>query len=140
MENAVDYNAFKNELGERLRLTREFQGFTIQEVSKYLTKSVATITSWEQGRREPTASEAIQLSQLYSVPVTNLITGVSEKDIEERSDGYDSDVVPVEELPPFTQEELNLINSYRELRKDRKVILLSLIKNFQEFAEEERHG
>lgn len=140
MENAVDYNAFKNELGERLRLTREFQGFTIQEVSKYLTKSVATITSWEQGRREPTASEAIQLSQLYSVPLTNLITGVSERDIEERSDGYDSDVVPVEELPSFTQEELNLINSYRELRKDRKAILLSLIKNFQEFAEEERHG
>lgn len=140
MENAVDYNAFKNELGERLRLTREFRGFTIQEVSKYLTKSAATITSWEQGRREPTASEAIQLSQLYSVPVTNLITGVSEKDIEERSDGYDSGVVPVEELPSFTQEELNLINSYRELRKDRKAILLSLIKNFQEFAEEERHG
>ncbi|MBO7184347.1 MAG: helix-turn-helix transcriptional regulator [Oscillospiraceae bacterium] len=64
-----------NTLGERICLLRQRQGWSQAELAKRLCISASTVGMYEQGRREPSLSGAVQLSRAFGVSVDYLLTG-----------------------------------------------------------------
>lgn len=57
-----------SELGERLRRSREYLGFSQGEVAEHMNLSRPAITNMESGRRKVSTFELVRLAQLYRQP------------------------------------------------------------------------
>ncbi len=62
-------------LGERICLLRQLQGWSQAELARRLFISPSTVGMYEQGRREPSLSGAVELSRAFGVSVDYLLTG-----------------------------------------------------------------
>lgn len=62
-------------LGERICLLRRRLGWSQAELAKHLRVSPSTVGMYEQGRREPSLTGAVELSRLFGVSVDYLLTG-----------------------------------------------------------------
>ena len=62
-------------LGERICLLRQKQGWSQAELAKRLCISPSTVGMYEQGRREPSLSSAVELSRVFGISVDFLLTG-----------------------------------------------------------------
>ena len=62
-------------LGERICLLRQKQGWSQAELAKRLCISPSTVGMYEQGRREPSLSGAVELSRVFGISVDFLLTG-----------------------------------------------------------------
>lgn len=56
-----------------LRAARQNKGYTQVFVAKYLNINKDTLASWERGETEPKITQAIKLSELYEIPLDNII-------------------------------------------------------------------
>lgn len=55
-----------------LAAARVNANLTQDDVAKYIGVGKQTLVSWEKGRTEPRASQLMQLSELYAVPIDML--------------------------------------------------------------------
>lgn len=62
-------------LGERICLLRRRQGWSQAELAKCLKVSPSTVGMYEQGRREPSLTAAVELSRVFGVSIDYLLTG-----------------------------------------------------------------
>lgn len=56
-----------------LKAARINKGMLQSEVAEKLETTEQTIVSWESGKSEPKISQALKLSNLYGIPIDNLI-------------------------------------------------------------------
>jgi transcriptional regulator with XRE-family HTH domain len=56
-----------------LKAARVNAGLTMEEACKALKVSKSTIMNWEKGYTIPDADKAIALSELYKIPLENII-------------------------------------------------------------------
>src|SRR5258708_20901983 len=66
-----DIEGDRRAMGERLRQTREYLGFSQEEVAKYLGISRSALSNIETGQRKVDALELKKLASLYKRPVTH---------------------------------------------------------------------
>lgn len=74
--SAQDIAALRNRRGHWLRLAREEANLNQSEVARQLglsEKSGSTITAWEQGKRDPSVSQLLQMARLYGVPAITFL-------------------------------------------------------------------
>lgn len=55
-----------------LASARKNANMTQRAVASALHKNVKTIVSWENGKTVPSITDAIRLSDLYKIPISNL--------------------------------------------------------------------
>lgn len=56
-----------------LRAARQNKEYTQIFVAKRLNINKETLSSWERGETEPKITQAIKLSELYEIPLDNII-------------------------------------------------------------------
>ena len=56
-----------------LKAARVNAGLTMEDVCKSLRVSKATVLNWEKGYTMPSAEKAIAMSELYKIPLENII-------------------------------------------------------------------
>lgn len=76
---SIDMEGDRRAMGERLRQSREYLGFTQEEVAKYLNISRSALSNIETGQRKVDALELKKLASLYKRPVTHF-TGEDPED------------------------------------------------------------
>ena len=72
-------NANNTEMGERIKLARNAQGFSQRQVGKALDVSHNAVSSWEQGKFEPEAKHWKKLAQILKITIAYLVEGQGEK-------------------------------------------------------------
>ncbi len=77
--DTVDIEGDRRAMGERLRQSREYLGFSQEEVAKYLGVSRSALSNIETGQRKVDALELKRLASLYKRPVTHF-TGEAPED------------------------------------------------------------
>lgn len=87
-------------IGEALKIARENQSLTQEEVSKKLYVTRQTVSRWEQNKTIPNIYVLKELSQLYELPLNDLISTTSEID----------DRFNVVEMPQFTKKKVHLFS------------------------------
>jgi transcriptional regulator with XRE-family HTH domain len=102
-------------LGERLRESREYLGFSQDQVATYLGVSRSALSLMETGQRKVDALELKKLAELYKRPV-GFFTGEA---AEEVSFGTDVKHLArqVAELSPDDREELGRFADFLRARK-----------------------
>jgi len=63
----------QNYISANLRYLRKTKKISQTELCDGVKVTSATISNWERGKSEPTASQLIQLSQLFEVSISDLI-------------------------------------------------------------------
>ena len=64
-------------IGTRIRKQREAMRMTVAQLASRVGVSRNTLTNWESGRTEPTASELVRVALALGCPVTDLIGGTA---------------------------------------------------------------
>lgn len=82
--NADDTDESRQRMGARLRESREYLGFSQEEVAAVLGLSRPAITNIESGQRKVEALELGKLAKLYGRTVSFLLSGSEERQDEER--------------------------------------------------------
>lgn len=75
----------KNYFPDNLKFLRMQKGMTQEELAKKMNKDYSTIGKWELGQRNPIMADIIKLSDLFNVPVQNLV----EKDLRIKNENLD---------------------------------------------------
>ena len=52
---------------------RRDAGFNQAQIAEYLDVTTQTVSYWENGRRTPTLSKVVKLSELYGCPIEKLL-------------------------------------------------------------------
>lgn len=63
---------YKN-LSDNLRLLRKTEGIDQTELAKKLNITVKTVSHWETGYTEPSIAQLIQLADIFSVSLDELV-------------------------------------------------------------------
>ncbi|KAF1703087.1 transcriptional regulator [Pseudoxanthomonas suwonensis] len=71
-----DLDSDRVEMGERLRLAREYVGLTQEEVAAALGVSRPAVTKMEAGARKVQSTELSALARLYRRSMEYLLTGI----------------------------------------------------------------
>ena len=81
-------------LGTRIAALRRHAGMTQSDLARHIHVSVSTVGMYEQGRRLPSISMLISLSQEFAVSIDYLILGIpnSEKDISTLASAIRKDI------------------------------------------------
>ena len=67
--NCVDICA----TGQRIWLMMDSCGFSVRDIASSLSVSTQTVYKWLHGKCLPTLENVVQLSELFDVPIDNLI-------------------------------------------------------------------
>ena len=87
-----------------LRRWLSLEGKTQAELARYMKVSSATASDWCNGRKMPRSDKLQSICNWFNISLVDLL--------EEYSAG--------ESIPDFSQDELDLINDYRELTQEGK--------------------
>lgn len=114
-------------IGKQLCILLEEEGITQKELASLLNLSATTLNGYIKNRRQPDATTLIRLASYFNT-TTDFIYGVSS----------------IKEPPtsPYSAEERHLINIYRSIPEDKKMLFLETGKLFSHFEKEkqaERH-
>lgn len=117
-KRADDKGDDRKTLGERLRMAREYLGFSQEEVAIFLGVPRSALSLMETGQRKVDALELKKLAGLYKRPV-GYFTG---DETEELSFGADVKHLArqVSELAPDDREELARFADFLRARKQKK--------------------
>ena len=77
--NSDDMEGDRRAMGECLRQSREYLGFSQEEVAKYMGISRSALSNIETGQRKVDALELKKLASLYNRPVSHF-TGETRED------------------------------------------------------------
>jgi DNA-binding XRE family transcriptional regulator len=82
-------------LGDRLRKARMATGLSSQDMADLLDASRTTVSNYEHGRTEPTATVAARWAELTDVNLVWLITGEDDDDVRSRCFPHDDHQLPL---------------------------------------------
>ena len=104
----------------RLKELRESAGLKQADLAKAIGVASNTISTWEQGQREPNCNTLVKIAAYFGV-TTDYLLG---KDTAEKP------TFPKPEPPQFAKEEVRLIDKYRQLTIKNKARLDDLLSTF----------
>lgn len=61
----TDYNLY--------RQLRQERHYSIEDLAVKISRKISTIKSWEKGLSQPNMKSVVQLSNLYDIPLKNLL-------------------------------------------------------------------
>lgn len=64
---------FAQELGERIRKARLDAKMTQSDVAKRIYRSIGCVSNWETGKRDPGIEQLSILSQIFGIPIGDLV-------------------------------------------------------------------
>ena len=105
-----------NKYGERLRVLRERDGYTQEELAKLLNTSRSRIGMYEQGKRQPDFEMQESLADFFNVSLDYLFG----RDPEE--------AILIETLRPDDRE---IFQRIQNLSPEKKAALLTMLKSFE---------
>ena len=122
------------QLNQRLRSLREKCGFTQEQVAKTLNIDRSSYTYYETGKTEPSIASLIKLSNLFKVPVEDLLGS------ECTSQTVMKDSKPAKRTPAKTAEntshifdldkqEKQILCYYRSMDPEKKQRMMELLEN-----------
>ena len=97
-----EQSSMREYLAAKLSSYRKSAGYTVYEVGEKIGKSGKTVSGWEHGLGQPDAEMLKKLCGLYQVNIAELFG------------------MPLDGLTP---DEDDLLNSYRQLNNDGKIII-----------------
>ena len=100
----------------RIKELRIGVGLKQKDLAEQVNRSQSCICDWENGRREPSVSDLIKLSELFECSVDYIIGNNSEYDIAN------------ENLTNLTKRETDLISSFNLLTEDNQNKVIGFIK------------
>ena len=112
-------------LSDKLRNLRTESHFTQQKVADYLEIDRSTYAYYETGATKPSIKCLQKLSQLYNVSIDAIIGDGKCNKVRVAS--------PHDEVScnyTVSQEELEIINMFRELSDERKIAFVNFLKTF----------
>lgn len=65
----------ENNFAKNFKRLRIEKGFTQEEIGKRLNKDYSTIGKWEKGLRSPIMEDVIKISELFNIPLQELVCG-----------------------------------------------------------------
>ena len=74
---------FKEELGARIRKARLDAGMTQLDVAKRVHTVISCVSNWETGKRNPGIEQLSILSQIFGVPIGDLVPFARYEEIDE---------------------------------------------------------
>lgn len=104
-----------NSLGERLRVLREKNNFTLDYVAKKLNTTGISIGRYEKNQREPRSEMLNLLADFYNVSVEYLMgrTNIPRMDIK-----YDeSDIILLESIKELNEDEKKKVDDFIKFLK-----------------------
>ena len=104
---------------EKLKELRKVEKLTIVELSEKIGYSKSIISYWENGIKEPTLSAIRKLANYFEITVGELI---GDDDFRDANN--------------FTAEETRLINAYRRLSRDGKILIQNTVSTLLHTMEE----
>lgn len=75
----------KTFLPSNIKYLRQIKGITQRKIADYCNKTDVAISYWENGSREPNAVDLARLSELFNVPVDELLL----KDLRFKNNSFD---------------------------------------------------
>ena len=70
-------------LGQNLRMARNVEGYTQEQIAEVLDVSVDNIWRWEEGRSAPMIDRLVRLSEIYQVSVDWLLGIATAKEADQ---------------------------------------------------------
>ena len=104
-----------NNFSDILKQLRKQENLTIVELSEEIGYSKSIISYWEQGKKEPTLSALLRLSQYFRISIDELV---------------DSDYIGNKDH--LTHEEWELVQDFRGLSDDLRNLLQLMIDTWQQ--------
>lgn len=128
----------KNNFSQNLKHFRVQSGMTQDELGKKIGRDYSTIGKWENGTRSPSMEDAITISEIFNIPLQDLV-GKDFNDLLKHfdedykytktisdEDGYTIEIkttLPFEKLPKDEQQEMidsameDLLKAKKEIRQ-----------------------
>ena len=106
-------------IGERIKKLRKAANLTQEELGKAINKSKGNVSGYESGKFEPSANTIIDMSKCFNISTDYLLLGEENKILN------------------FTEEELEIINLYRNCDSVGKTGVKGLLKTLSKPKEHE---
>ena len=74
---------FKEELGAQIRKARLDAGMTQLDVAKRVHTVISCVSNWETGKRNPGIEQLSILSQIFGIPIGDLVPFARYEEIDE---------------------------------------------------------
>lgn len=118
----------ENYFPTNLKYLRNKFNFTQEELAKKMDKDYSTIGKWELGQRNPIMADMIKLSEIFSIPVQDLIK--NDLRLEDNSKKFNE----LDELG------ILLSSKIKDLPEDKQRLIINVTKSIIEEVDKELDG
>lgn len=112
--------------GKRIAEARERKGWSQKDLAEALKTSQATIHRYESGSRDPKSNVVVALASALDVTVSYLLGLTDEPN---PTDLYDSASDSIYKVGSLTNDEMQLVEMYRQCTPSRREMLLSMARD-----------
>lgn len=109
-------------IGQRIKFLRKQHNFTVQQLAELINKTKGNISSYENGKYEPSAQTIIRICEIFNISIDWLLTG------KEFGNKKISIMKENNELN-LTDEEKNLIIIFRNFSEEDKELIKIISDN-----------
>lgn len=120
MDNNIDQREIRRLLAYYIHTLRLMRGFTQQDVSNRVGKSVNAVSSWELGNTSPPISDIIELCKMFDVTPNQILGWDDCPELNEYIRKSENAAQKIEELKKQKQELDAQIRAYSELLNHKK--------------------
>ncbi len=120
MNNNMDQSRIRHIMAYYIHMLRIMRGFTQQDVSNRLGKSVNAVSSWELGNTSPPISVIVELCKMFDVTPNQLLGWDECPELNEYIRTSENAAQKIEELKKQKQELDAQIKAYSELLNHKK--------------------
>ncbi len=110
----------------KIKILREENGLTQQELAERLSRKKASVCDWEKGRCEPSIFDLIKLAEIFNCSVDYLLG---------REDDFGFIQSSADE---YTSAEKRIISIYRGLSEREKTLFDNLVNSFDDNLQKEK--
>lgn len=115
-------------IGQRIKFLRKQHNFTVQQLAELINKTKGNISSYKNGKYEPSAQTIIRICEIFNVSIDWLLTG-------KEFDSINFSIMKENNALNLTDEEKNLIMVFRKFSEEDmeliKIITDNLLKRLK---------
>lgn len=101
-------------VGERIRYARKMSNLTLTDVKNFTGLSTGNLSDLENDKFMPSSNSLISFREVFNVSIDWILTGQAPANLS------NCQVVKENPIPYLTDEDIELIETYRTLDEDRK--------------------
>lgn len=105
-----------NSIGKRIRFARKINNLTLTDINKLTGLSTGNLSELENDKFLPSANALIQFKNIFNVSIDWILTGEGNIDLDPKIKEQKQKYI----YEQYTDEELKLIQMYRQLDKNTK--------------------